>query len=341
MTGLLKRLHVKFGHASVNKLTRVAENSSLKKDMKKTDLRQIVEKITEECEICDKSKERKNRPKKCSVRAVDFNDSIAIDLTEWWCQTKNEKLLICHMMDEFSRLSSAKIIDNKQPETIIDTLTEKWIAVYGAPKRIIHDNGGEFNNSKMAAFLSLMGVRPLTTSAYSPFQNGVVERHNAVLKSTMNRMLATYAWNDVNGMLMNTVLQHSIFAKNALLDHKGYSPLMRVYGRLPNVVPGLEDDHVVIAEPVVERGVEIMRRTREAYLKAECDEKIKLALAHKADPYMPRIDVGEEVMYYRDGQKCKKGWHGPARVLERTSNDYTLKHGKAIISCHPRDIRKI
>ncbi len=134
--------------------------------------------------------------------------------------------------------------------------------MYGAPKRIIHDNGGEFKNGKVNTFLSLMGVRSSSTSAYSPFQNGVVEKHNAVLKSTMNKMLATYNQSENKNMLVNTVLQHSVFAKNALLDHKGYSPLMRVYGRCPSVVPSLEEDHVVFTDSGVAERMETMRRTR-------------------------------------------------------------------------------
>ncbi len=56
MKGLLKRLHVKFGHASINKLARVVEHSSMKKDMTKTELRQMIGKIYDECEICAESK---------------------------------------------------------------------------------------------------------------------------------------------------------------------------------------------------------------------------------------------------------------------------------------------
>ena len=49
MKGLLKRLHVKFGHASISKLARVVEHSSMKKDMTKAELRQMIEKINDEC----------------------------------------------------------------------------------------------------------------------------------------------------------------------------------------------------------------------------------------------------------------------------------------------------
>ena len=154
---------------------------------------------------------------------------MAIDLTEWWCPTGEEKLIICHMIDEVSRLSSAKLIQNKQPETIIDVLMEKWISVYGSSKRIVHDRREEFENAKMNTFLTLMGVRSASTSAYSPFSNGVVERHNSVLKTTMNKLLTTHRGENGSANL-NIVLQHSVFAKIALLDFKGYSPLMRVYG---------------------------------------------------------------------------------------------------------------
>ncbi len=45
-------------------------------------------------------------------------------------------------------------------------------------------------------------------------------------------------------------------------------------------------------------------------------------------------------MYYRDGHKGKKGWYGPARVIDKSSNEYTLRQDKTIISANPRDIRK-
>ncbi len=45
-------------------------------------------------------------------------------------------------------------------------------------------------------------------------------------------------------------------------------------------------------------------------------------------------------MYYRDGQKSEKGWNGPGKVIDRNGSDYTIKHGKQLISAHARDVRK-
>ena len=70
----------------------------MKKDMTAAELERLVEEVSDDCVICTDSKERKNRPKNCSLRATDFNEDVANDLTEWWCQPKNGKLIICHMV---------------------------------------------------------------------------------------------------------------------------------------------------------------------------------------------------------------------------------------------------
>ena len=106
---------------------RVIETSSLKKDMSKSDLKKLTESITQGFKIRTDTSERQRRPKNGTVRAVSFNESLAADLTEWWCQKTNSKLFICHIVDEFSRLSAAKIIENKKPETIMDALLEKGL----------------------------------------------------------------------------------------------------------------------------------------------------------------------------------------------------------------------
>ena len=100
--------------------------------------------------------------------------------------------------------------------------------MHAAPKRLMNDKGGEFENEKLKAFLSLMGVPSKSTSAYSPFQNGVAEHHNGVLKGTMDKLLSNYCDGEMkNESILNLILQHSVFAKNAFLDYRGYSPLMR------------------------------------------------------------------------------------------------------------------
>ncbi len=83
-----------------------------------------------------------------------------------------------------------------------------------------------------------------------------------------------------------------------------------------------------------------IQKVKKAYLQAESDERIRTALKRKADPYQPPIPLGRDVMYYRDGQKSEKGWNGPGKVIDRNGSDYTIKHGKQLISAHAREVRK-
>ena len=45
-----------------------------------------------------------------------------------------------------TRFCTATVV-NKQPSTIIKGLFVSWIIIFGAPKRILTDDGGEFNNA--------------------------------------------------------------------------------------------------------------------------------------------------------------------------------------------------
>ena len=70
-------------------------------------------------------KRNKIGEKNSTMRAVSFNESVAIDLTEWWDQHSNTKIIICHMIDEYSRLSAAAMVKDKKPETILNVIMTK------------------------------------------------------------------------------------------------------------------------------------------------------------------------------------------------------------------------
>ena len=49
------------------------------------------------------------------------------------------------------------------------------------PKRILSDNGGEFNNEDLREMGEKLNTTITTTAAESPWSNGINERHNAIL----------------------------------------------------------------------------------------------------------------------------------------------------------------
>ena len=71
-----------------------------------------------------------------------------------------------------------------------------------------------------------------------------------------------------------------------------------------------------------------IQQAKRPYLQSEADERLAAAMKRKADPYQPPISFGIDVMFYRDGKKSFKGWHGPDKVKDRKRSDYTIKHGR-------------
>ena len=84
------------------------------------------------CDICCDEKERNSKPKTNSkLRPFDLNEKVAIDLTKWWDEHGRSKLIICHMIDEYCILSAAKVIEDKNPEFILNTRKAKWMLSLG------------------------------------------------------------------------------------------------------------------------------------------------------------------------------------------------------------------
>ena len=105
-------------------------------------------------------------------------------MTQWYGKEEKTNKIICHIADEFSRLSAACFV----PESIIKAILNEWMSKYGTCEKLLHDLGGELNGDDIRDLLGTLGVRISTTAAFSPFSNGIVVRHNSVLKSTLSKM---------------------------------------------------------------------------------------------------------------------------------------------------------
>ena len=117
-----------------------------------------------------------------TYRSQDSNESVPIDLTERYdAQSKSEKI-ICHIFNEFSRLSAACFIENKKPQNFFKVTLSEWISKFQICEKLLHDLGGQSNGKDLRELLGSMGVRTTSTVATSPFSKGIVERHNSALK---------------------------------------------------------------------------------------------------------------------------------------------------------------
>ena len=134
----------------------------------------------------------------------------------------------------------------KLPKWLSKTLWDKFIVYYGLPKKILMDQGQNFESQLVADLCELMGTQKVWTSPYHLQTNGQCERFN----STLINMLGTLPkkkkseWKNHIAALVHA---YNCTQNSAT----GFSPYFLMFGRQPhlpiNVTLGLAPQ--TITEP--------------------------------------------------------------------------------------------
>ena len=133
--------------------------------------------------MCQRYKQLELRPAVSFSLAKDFNDTIAMDLK--WCNG----VLCLHLIDHMTRFNAAAVIHTKKKEEVVDNVFKMWISLFVCPKKILSDNGGEFNNELLRELGQLLNTHILCTSAESPWSNGITEGHNAIIGNMVAKVM--------------------------------------------------------------------------------------------------------------------------------------------------------
>ena len=272
-----------------------------------------MKELDQSCDICLQYKKPKSRPFVGLSLAHDFNEMVAIDLKPF------RGVYIFHMVDHATRYSAGAIINSKQKEVIIDKIFKDWISIFGTPKLFLSDNGGEFNNDIFREMGEQLNINVKTTSAESPWSNGIVEKHNGVIGNMMEKVLS-----DV-GCSLEIALAWCLSAKNVLLNAYGYSPNQLVFGCNPNFpsfienkLPALEG---VTSSKLIASHLNVLHSARKRLIETESDEKLHQALRHKTRTSTSMTDQTGDQVYYK--KKDSSYWKGPGTVIRY---DYKLVH---------------
>ena len=121
----------------------------------------IIENIVQSCNTCVRFKRTPPRLVVGLSKAKDFNETISLDMQEM-----NSGLYYLHIIDEFTRYSNAVII--KKKSSISAAFTKNWLSIFGAPKRLFTDNGGEFISDELYKMCERFNIKVITAPSYSP-----------------------------------------------------------------------------------------------------------------------------------------------------------------------------
>nr|XP_039274020.1 uncharacterized protein LOC120347974 [Styela clava] len=138
----------------------------------------MLKKVIDNCQVRKIYKKPSPKPGVGLIRATDFNEVIAIDL---------------HQLG---------------PN----------LCIYGPPRQVFTDNGGEFNNAVFCDMAENFNIELKTSAAESPWSNGLVERHNSILTEILLEI------RESESLDWKTAFSWSLNAKNSLHNVHGYSP---------------------------------------------------------------------------------------------------------------------
>ena len=316
----LLKLHKQFGHCSYESLARLMRSA----DKATKETLESIQKVISSCKICNLYKKTPPRPKVCLPRASRVNESVGVDLH----QIEDKYML--HMIDEFSRFSVAVVMNTKKSVEFIDKFIKNWIRYFGYPKKLFSDNGGEFNSHLVREFGETFNIKILTTAAYSPWSNGLVERHNGIISLMLKKMRESFPDKD-----LDTLMAFACAAKNSLLNKDGYSPNQIVYGSNTNL-PSVLDNKLSALEqnqssPNFTDHIKMIFDARKQFITAESSAKIMAALKRPTVTFRRQVNTGD-LVYYK-APKIQK-WKGPLRVIGTDNSIVFLRNGGEVLRVH-------
>src|SRR6201990_1293693 len=316
---ILLRLHVQFGHPSKERLgdlIKDAYREEMKEDMMR-DIKADINELSDNCEICIRYKKTPSRPTVGLSLAKRYNETVSMDLGE----LEGSKFLV--MLDLGTGYCQASWVKSKEPKEIVGKIMERWISIFGAPERILSENGLEFQNEELKLMCERFSIRQLVTAAESPWSNGSCEKMVGLLKDSMRKMKE-------EGCNNQNCLLWSVGAKNWLMIRGGYTPNQLVFGKngkLPNNTDLEQRSIGVIGteSEQLKKTIEGIQKAREAHVKQEAEDRVKRAMKGQIREHKLELDEpGEEVYYKRE---VDNNWRGPAKVIGRDGKVVIVKHG--------------
>lgn len=150
-----------------------------------------VKKHVHECSICTETQNK--REKAGLLQAMEpvggVGDRIAVDWIGPLPESENKNKYCLVIVDHYSRFPWTFPARNKDAATFAKIIMGEIEPVIGPPKELLSDQGAELIGEISREITAMMHTKKLTTTAYHPQTNGMVERFNGTLKSYLKKIL--------------------------------------------------------------------------------------------------------------------------------------------------------
>ena len=200
--------------------------------------------------------------------------------------------------------------------------------VFGKPTEIVSDRGTAFTSREFEEFTMKEHIKHRKVAVAAPWANGLVERVNRFLKSTLTKLLDTPSeWRERLGAAQYVInnTYHAVVKSSPSQLMLGYSQrnhtdhaLARFTEELAQVDKNLQNDRTV-KRNIAEEATELVRR----YNKVYSDERHKKPSIYNEGDYVMIRDTRAKV---GESSNLKPKYRGPYLVAKSLgSNRYVIK----------------
>lgn len=257
--------------------------------------------------------------------------------------TTNNKYIVL-AIDYLTKWPEGKAIETADSLTIATFIYEDIICRHGIPEEITTDLGTEFVNEFHTLLYQHYRIKHITTTAYHPQANGLVERENQTIKNALAKQLSKEN-ND-----WDKFLPSALFAiRTVQQSTTKQTPFELTYGRTAREPvdqilqrrkkeqrADYDLDHRIKYE--ISRIKDLRNQARDSITKAQSRQKAYYdAKASDNEP----IGIGDQVLLYRDSLetswsgKLEPKWEGPFYVHDKKGTTFTLRNLDGVIRRYP------
>ena len=307
------RLHHQLWHLSADKL--FERLSTVVQPHAHGELRKLCQNAVTRCKTCRQFMSPGHRPKSGGIWANLPGDIVAADT--FFFTYKKKKYAIMHLVDLFSGYSVVHLCakDVPHPEDVLAALG-KYIERFGrAPVVFFTDQGGEFTDHTLAAYLNKNSSVHYFSPPQAPYTNGVNERHNGILKVWLSRI------GTGSDAPMELLLQESVAVKNMTTKRHGFSASFLAFGYDPKapLLVSVNDMTIPGGHLTAEMNhrIQLRQNAQKALSELKTQEFLKEALTKKIQSTDKNpLAKGQIVDYWviPDG-KTKSGYWEPNCVV--------------------------
>ena len=233
------------------------------------------------------------------------------------------------VVDRCTRYVDAIPMAEATTEACANALLHSWVSRHGVASACTSDNGVEFVSKVWKIMQAKLGVQLNYTPLYSPQSNGLVERQNSTLKTSLKAALVKMGeeykdkWYDFLPWIL-------LMKRVAFQKELGTSPSILTYGMNP-AIPGdlLRDPGQELTPPDLQELVKYMLKTNN---NAPNPTKIPNQIEVPEPPH----DITHVYAKQHKAQGLQASYEGPFRVVSRPSRSQAKIQVGLTVAGEPR-----